>query len=285
MSETSAPIRLTDGPSLGLYAIDPEPHRLKTLETIQMFEFADGIGFQLSDTRTCSTNGTRPRSASSSSPCSVTICATLWPPLLAAQPSPQGGFEQTRRANSGHDAGQRRPDVGPDRQRSGLRARPSRRRPDAYARGRGRLGANLATGGLQQVVGELRIGAAARTIETDFVLPDRVNCDPSRFGQMVSNLLANVSLTARRMDPSEFMLQQSAASWKCRSPTAAPPITPATRERLFQPFFRGEAQPSQNGLGLGLHIASEIAKAHAGAIEVASTPQETRFTFRMPLNA
>jgi sigma-B regulation protein RsbU (phosphoserine phosphatase) len=38
-------------------------------------------------------------------------------------------------------------------------------------------------------------------------------------------------------------------------------------------------------LGLGLHIASEIAKAHGGALEVASTLQETRFTFRMPLNA
>jgi sigma-B regulation protein RsbU (phosphoserine phosphatase) len=36
-------------------------------------------------------------------------------------------------------------------------------------------------------------------------------------------------------------------------------------------------------LGLGLHIASEIAKAQGGAIDVASTPQETRFTFRMLL--
>jgi C4-dicarboxylate-specific signal transduction histidine kinase len=34
------------------------------------------------------------------------------------------------------------------------------------------------------------------------------------------------------------------------------PIPPATMERLFQPFFRGEAQPSQNGLGLGLVCTS-----------------------------
>jgi sigma-B regulation protein RsbU (phosphoserine phosphatase) len=54
-------------------------------------------------------------------------------------------------------------------------------------------------------------------------------------------------------------------------------------KRLFQPFFRGEMRSSLQGLGLGLHIASEIAKAHGGAIEVASTSQETRFTFRMPL--
>ena len=61
------------------------------------------------------------------------------------------------------------------------------------------------------------------------------------------------------------------------------PIPPKAMERLFQPFFRGEVRASQHGLGLGLHIASEIAKAHGGAIEVASPAQETRFTFRMPL--
>jgi phosphoserine phosphatase RsbU/P len=61
------------------------------------------------------------------------------------------------------------------------------------------------------------------------------------------------------------------------------PIPPQTMERLFQPFFEEARNPSQQGLGLGLHIASEIAKAHGGAIEVASPAQETRFTFRMPL--
>jgi sigma-B regulation protein RsbU (phosphoserine phosphatase) len=54
-------------------------------------------------------------------------------------------------------------------------------------------------------------------------------------------------------------------------------------ERLFQPFFRGEVRRSQNGLGLGLHIASEIAKAHGGTLTVESSETETRFTFRMPL--
>jgi phosphoserine phosphatase RsbU/P len=37
------------------------------------------------------------------------------------------------------------------------------------------------------------------------------------------------------------------------------------------------------GLGLGLYIATEIAKAHGGSIEVDSSEKETRFTFRMPL--
>jgi len=48
--------------------------------------------------------------------------------------------------------------------------------------------------------------------------------------------------------------------------------------KLAKPAIR----PSQQGLGLGLHIAAEIAKAHGGTITVASGEVETRFTFVMP---
>jgi len=33
--------------------------------------------------------------------------------------------------------------------------------------------------------------------------------------------------------------------------------------RLFQPFYRGTVKPSLQGLGLGLYIASEIARVRA----------------------
>jgi signal transduction histidine kinase len=39
---------------------------------------------------------------------------------------------------------------------------------------------------------------------------------------------------------------------------------------------------SNQGLGLGLYIASEIARVHGGKIEVASSKEETRFTLRIP---
>jgi signal transduction histidine kinase len=58
------------------------------------------------------------------------------------------------------------------------------------------------------------------------------------------------------------------------------PIPPATIERLFQPFFRASARSNHQGLGLGLYIASEIARGHGGTLEVTSTPEETRFTLR-----
>jgi sigma-B regulation protein RsbU (phosphoserine phosphatase) len=60
------------------------------------------------------------------------------------------------------------------------------------------------------------------------------------------------------------------------------PIPATVLPRLFQPFFRGQVRASQQGLGLGLHIASEIAKAHGGSLKASSSDAETRFTLRIP---
>ena len=61
------------------------------------------------------------------------------------------------------------------------------------------------------------------------------------------------------------------------------PIPPDTLERLFVPFVRGgEVKSNRHGLGLGLYIASEIAKAHGGTLTVSSNDAETRFMLRMP---
>jgi len=64
---------------------------------------------------------------------------------------------------------------------------------------------------------------------------------------------------------------------------AGDPIPPATIAKLFQPFYRGTVKRSLQGLGLGLFIASEIARAHGGTLQVTSIEGETRFTFRMPI--
>ncbi len=66
---------------------------------------------------------------------------------------------------------------------------------------------------------------------------------------------------------------------------AGEPIPPAAMEKLFEPFFRGDVRDSRQGLGLGLHIASQIAQAHGGRIDVTFTPDQTRFVFAMPLTS
>jgi sigma-B regulation protein RsbU (phosphoserine phosphatase) len=59
---------------------------------------------------------------------------------------------------------------------------------------------------------------------------------------------------------------------------SGPPIPAAALEKLFQPFFRREVRASLEGLGLGLHIASEIARAHGGTLQVAFSDDLTTFT-------
>jgi two-component system NtrC family sensor kinase len=57
-------------------------------------------------------------------------------------------------------------------------------------------------------------------------------------------------------------------------------IAPALLERIFDPFFT--TRDVGAGIGLGLTVAADVARAHGGRIEVASTPgQGSRFTLRI----
>ncbi|HEY5832173.1 MAG TPA: sensor histidine kinase, partial [Hyphomicrobiaceae bacterium] len=59
-------------------------------------------------------------------------------------------------------------------------------------------------------------------------------------------------------------------------------IPPDVLARLFEPFYRGPTESRNEGLGLGLYIASEIARAHGGTLTATSTPKATRFVLRIP---
>ena len=65
---------------------------------------------------------------------------------------------------------------------------------------------------------------------------------------------------------------------------AGEPIPEPAMDKLFEPFFRVDVRDSEQGLGLGLYIASQIAQAHGGWLTVTSNSDETRFTFTMPLH-
>jgi phosphoserine phosphatase RsbU/P len=136
---------------------------------------------------------------------------------------------------------------------------------------------------LVQVVEELRTTMPDRVIESDFRIADPVNCDRSRIGQMVSNLLGNALTHGSPQQPVRIGASTDNGMFELWISNAGEPIPDAAMAHLFQPFFRGQVRASLQGLGLGLHIASEIAKAHEGTLTVASTADETRFTFLMPL--
>ena len=136
---------------------------------------------------------------------------------------------------------------------------------------------------LEQVVSEFRYASPERLIETDFRIAEPVNCDRSRVGQMASNLIGNALIHGAPDSPVRIHASTGNGMFELSVANSGEPISPSAMEHLFQPFFRGKVRASHRGLGLGLHIASEIAKAHEGSLTVKSDAAETRFTFLMPL--
>ena len=156
---------------------------------------------------------------------------------------------------------------------------------------RGRLGGGLALNRtntaaldetIQQVIRELRAAWPEREIDVALDLAVPVHCDSARVAQLLSNLLGNAVTHGAPDRPIHVAARSDDHVFELSVANSGPSIPPEAIERLFQPFFRVAAKQSQQGLGLGLFIVSEIARAHRGTMRVESDPAETRFIFRMP---
>ena len=134
---------------------------------------------------------------------------------------------------------------------------------------------------LEQVIGELR-DVSENAIEAQITLLHSVNCDPKRIAQVASNLVANALKHGAPNQPVRVLATTDETRFQVGGRQSGEPIDPAVMRQLFLPFFRGNGRSSNQGLGLGLYIASEIARAHGGKIEVASAADETRFTLHIP---
>lgn len=138
---------------------------------------------------------------------------------------------------------------------------------------------------LRHVVAELEAGHPDRRIDCAIALPDPVWVDDGRIGQLVSNLLANALAHGDPEQPVELDAAIHGSELKICVANSGPTIPGDVMERLFQPFVRGDFGTNQAGLGLGLHIASEIAKAHDGTLMATSAAERTCFTLTVPIEA
>jgi sigma-B regulation protein RsbU (phosphoserine phosphatase) len=136
---------------------------------------------------------------------------------------------------------------------------------------------------LHQVIDELRLSSPGRQIDAQYAIDSPVDCDRGRIGQLVSNLVGNALSHGASNKPVRVRAETEEGLFKLSVSNGGEPIPEAAIPKLFEPFFRGEVRASRQGLGLGLHIASQIAKAHDGVLTVTSTDEETKFTFAMPL--
>jgi signal transduction histidine kinase len=156
---------------------------------------------------------------------------------------------------------------------------------------RGRLGEGIVINGdcgddlactLEYIVTEVRNVYADRIIELTASLQHPVECDHQRVAQLLCNLLSNAMTHGDPEEPVRVAWSSDATAFEVRVENACKPIDPETLRRLFRPFTRGTFSQPRPGLGLGLFIAAEIAKAHGGTLTATSDATATRFVFYLP---
>ncbi len=157
---------------------------------------------------------------------------------------------------------------------------------------RGRLGEGISlnrtvsehlTGSLTQVITEIQAINPDREIKYSLDLDTPVLCDVDRIAQLFSNLLGNAITHGDAHTPITIRAATDEKMLRLSVANAGAPIPAAVMDHLFQPYSRGGVKPRTGGAGLGLFIASEIARAHGGSFVVLSTAEETRFTLTMPV--
>ena len=138
---------------------------------------------------------------------------------------------------------------------------------------------------LNHVIAEVQESHPNREIRVTMAIDRPVNADAHRIAQLLANLLNNAVAHGAADQPVSVTAMSDKEGFELSVANAGPPIPPDKIDRLFEPFNRGGEEAPQPGLGLGLYIAAEVAKAHHGSLDVSSTSEDgTCFVFRMPIN-
>ncbi|MDO6415579.1 GAF domain-containing sensor histidine kinase [Sphingomonas sp. BIUV-7] len=286
-SYISVPIHLPSGDLFGtLCAIDPAPADLDRPEIAAMFAmFADLLGFHLNASDKLQRSEDNLADERAAGELREQFLAVVGHDLRNPLAALQAGVTLLVK----NPAAERRALI-LDQMQTSI-ARMTGLINDVLDFARGRLGAGFALdrrrvsiADLQeQVVGELAASHLDQVIVSECAIEALVDCDPQRLGQLLSNLIGN-ALTHGAADEPVIVRSDAVDGLLVISVSNKGPEIPlADRPQLFQPFARGKSGAHREGLGLGLYIASQIAIAHGGALTVASSAEETSFTFRMPL--
>ncbi|MBC9205895.1 GAF domain-containing sensor histidine kinase [Roseomonas aerophila] len=285
-SYLSMPILLPDRTFFGtLCALDPRPARLNTPEVIGMFRlFAELIGFHLQSQRRLLSAEAALRDERRDAELREQFIAVLGHDLRNPLASVNAACRVLLRMPVPEEA----QEVIGVIQKSSARMAGLIDNVTDFARGRlgDGLPLTLGTGRplqpmLEQVVAECRSAWPDRTIEAEFNGTAGLDCDPVRMGQLLSNLMVNALAHGDEAGPVRVKTARVGSEFRLSVSNRGPELPPEMLRGLFKPFFRAVQRPNQQGLGLGLYVASEIARAHGGELTATSSDEETRFVFSM----
>lgn len=158
---------------------------------------------------------------------------------------------------------------------------------------RGRLGAGIAidmseapglASALRDVVSESREAHPERVLIDHIDIAQTVRCDLGRVQQLLSNLIGNAITYGAIAEPVRVDACVDGTALVVAVANGGAPISPANLDKIFEPFWRPSTSTLGGGLGLGLHICSQIVKAHGGTLQVTSSAEAgTRFVARFPV--
>ena len=138
-----------------------------------------------------------------------------------------------------------------------------------------------------QAIAELELAFPQWTIRHQAVGDLDGTWDPDRLLQIISNLASNAGQHGRPSGTVDIELDGRAAESVTLAVHNGGVVPPSLLPTLFDPF-RGTRQrrEASRGLGLGLYIVREIARAHGGSVEVSSQADVgTTFLVRLPRQA
>lgn len=163
-----------------------------------------------------------------------------------------------------------------------------------YARlGRGiptRPGPMDARAVIERLIGELGERYPGREIRLEAPAPTVLGSwDGDRIAQLVSNLVTNALQYGAAGSPVTVSVSGAPdGAMELRVHNLGPAIPADLRPHLFEPYRRGKGAEISHprGLGLGLYIVGEIARAHGGVADLRSDEREgTTVTVRLPKQA
>lgn len=131
-------------------------------------------------------------------------------------------------------------------------------------------------------VAELRVAMPDRDLRYEREGAGTCQADPDRIVQAVGNLVANAAVHGAPDAPITVRTLSGDGHFRVSVHNRGKPIPPELLSQLFAPMVRG-GQARSKGVGLGLYIVREIARAHDGEVEATSTAETgTSFTVRIP---
>jgi signal transduction histidine kinase/ligand-binding sensor domain-containing protein/DNA-binding response OmpR family regulator len=112
-----------------------------------------------------------------------------------------------------------------------------------------------------------------------------ISVDEEALVKILSNLLLNAIKYARTQILVTFTYNECDDYFAIDVINDGQPIQKAIREKIFEPFFRGENAEFKPGTGLGLPLARSLAEMHSGTLTLLDSETELiTFRLRLPVN-